>query len=175
MKQVFFALTFAALVMVSNAYAGKKNQFDFKGVVLGEVATPEFIKRKLGTDCGAGTDGVQVCNGGVTIAQAPAAMNLVIGKTGRVIRILLQFSSDDYGNVEQALSAKFGAPTVHRSVVQNGSGARFDQIQSYWGDDDASVTLHRYAGTVRQSVVYFSTAEDPAMRKPNAAAVNGDL
>ncbi|WP_027142925.1 hypothetical protein [Mesorhizobium sp. WSM3626] len=175
MKQVMFAFAFATVVTVSVAHAGEDNRFDFKGVVLGEVATPEFIKRKLGADCGAGANGVQVCNGGVTIAQAPAAMNLVIGKTGRVVRILLQFNSDDYANVEQALSAKFGAPTVHRSVIQNGSGAQFDQIQSYWGDDEASVTLHRYAGTVRQSLVYFSTAEDPAMRKANAAAINGDL
>ncbi|QKC85764.1 hypothetical protein [Mesorhizobium sp. NZP2077] len=174
MKQGIFAFTFATLVIVSTAYAGEKNQFDFKGVVLGEIATPEFIQQTLGASCGA-NGGMQVCNGGVTIAQAPAAINLVIGKTGRVIRIALQFNSGEYADVEEALTGKFGVPRVHRSTVQNGIGAQFDQIESYWGDDEASVVLHRYAGTVRQSLVYFSTAEDAAMKRANAAANQGDL
>ena len=145
--------------------ASTSQRFDFKGIVVGAPATPRTIKQKLGVDCGAGYEGMQVCNGTVTIAGVIADMNLVISKTGKVQRIGLSFSSKFYEQVEDAMIKKFGKPGVNlTSEVQNGYGARFTQRELLWGDTPNTVAMMKYANKVTDSFIMFSSAEEAAMR-----------
>lgn len=145
--------------------ASTSQRFDFKGIVVGAPATPRTIKQKLGVDCGVGYEGMQVCNGTVTIAGVIADMNLVISNTDKVQRIGLSFSSKFYEQVEDAMIKKFGKPGVNlTSEVQNGYGARFTQRELLWGDAPNTVAMMKYANKVTDSFIMFSSAEETAMR-----------
>jgi hypothetical protein len=135
--------------------------FDFKGVVLGGEATPEYIKEKLGVDCGEGAYGTQVCNGDVTIALEAATMNLVISKTGHVQRIVLSLSPDSFDIVSLELSKKFGRPKISTSVVQNRMGAKYKQIELTWSSKlGGSVIYSKYPVSLERSYLSFRTKED---------------
>mgnify|MGYP003402239828 FL=1 len=136
--------------------------FDFKGIVLGQPATVAQVEEKLGIRCGAGIDSIQVCNGGVTIAQERATVNLVINDQGVVRRINLSLSPESFDVVAPLLIEKFGAPTATtKGELQNRMGAKFEQTTHLWKDDQENHVLYsRYAGTVDKSFLSFTTKED---------------
>lgn len=145
---------------VSLIFSGDAAAYDFKGVHVGQPATPESIREALGVSCGEGYPGSQVCNGTQTIAGAVARMNLVIGVSGNVQRIMLVFPSQDYGHVEAAMLEKFGPPTEREeSVVQNRLGATFDQVHSHWIGDGVYISMSRLSADITESNVVFYSQE----------------
>lgn len=136
--------------------------FDFKGIKIGALATPEQVQEKLGVKCGAGANAAQVCNGTVTIARETARLNLVINSAGVVQRMHLMLSPEAFDIVAPMLISKFGPPTkTSHSQIQNRMGAKFDQVRYWWqGEGDTEVDYSRYTGTLDSSTLYFSTKED---------------
>lgn len=145
--------------MIPNA----AESFDFKGVYIGQPATPEMIQRHLGARCGEGSGAsTAVCNGRVTIAHVPADMNLVIGQSGNVQRISLRFESRQFGQVARAMIQKFGEPdSVQTTPVQNSFGARLNREVAEWRKDSVAVALRSIAGSRADtsSVYYYSQEE----------------
>lgn len=155
-----FILILAMLILSSPTCA-----FDFKGIAVGGSATPSDIQEKLGVKCGEGYENMQVCNGEVTIALAPASMNLVISPKGIVQRIALTLLPEAFDDVAPELVRKFGKPaTVSRTTVQNRMGAKYLQISYHWSAKDGSEVLYtKYAGTLDRSTLNFSTKADRAV------------
>jgi hypothetical protein len=92
-------------------------------------------------------------------------MNLVFGGDGVVQRILLEFDSNSFPEVEAAVLHKFGTPSsTVRGDIQNRLGATFHDVLHTWSaKDGAAVGLHRYAGSVSSSTLYFSIERDRRM------------
>jgi len=159
LSPVHFALLLGLWATVSAAAAPA---FDFKGIRLGESSTPKQIRERLGVSCGIGAEDIQVCNGRVTIAEEPAEMNLVLSATGVVQRINLTLEPEQFDIVATELIRKFGKPATHsRSTVQNGFGANFAQQAIQWNGPAGTVLFfEKYAGSLRQSMLFFSTAAD---------------
>lgn len=163
-----------ALLLLAPLWA---SAYDFKGVEVGKPATPALIKEKLGVDCGAGFAGIQVCNGLVTIAKEPARMNLVINKDGIVQRIHLTLDPSAFDAIAPLLVEKFGPPTAtKRDVVQNRMGAKFDQVDYYWKNEQEDMMSYgRYATTLDTSSLYIGTKEDRAKATARQSDRKGDL
>jgi hypothetical protein len=136
--------------------------FDFKGIAIGDTATPAQIQERLGVTCAQGYAETQICNGDVSIARAPATMNLVINSRGIVQRIDLTVAPEAFDEVTRELIRNFGNPTrTSQSVVQNGTGAKYAQTTHLWADKNGAQVLYmKYAGTLDRSRLYFSTKAD---------------
>ncbi len=166
------ALVYAVFFLSSQCWA-----FDFKGVVVGAFATPDDIYRRLGVSCGEGYEGVQVCNGEVTIAHEPASMNLVISPKGIVQRIALTLSPDAFDDVAPELIQKFGEPTrVTHSIVQNRMGAKYPQTVYLWsGKGGIQMLYMKYSGTLDRSTLDFSTKADRVLLQGDKRGRGKDL
>jgi hypothetical protein len=157
----------ACLAACAVAWGAPAARFDFKGVVIGEPATPEDIQQKLGLKCGLGAFSFQVCNGRGTIAGEPSDINLVIGADGIVRRIRVSFNAKSFSDVASAVLAKLGKPTkTTREVTQNRMGASFLNVTHYWVDASrAEVVLTQNAGSLDESLLMFSTEAERKMRE----------
>jgi hypothetical protein len=166
-NQGFVMLTIRLLLTLALLLPSFAAAYDFKGISIGQTATPAQITEKLGVKCDEGHKGLQVCNGMVTIAREDVMMNLVISPQGIVQRINLSLSPDAFDTVAQLLIEKFGPTTTsNRSKVQNRMGAKFDQVELFWEDKNGNQVLYsRYAGMIDQSSLSFTTKEDREMLK----------
>ena len=133
--------------------------FDFNGIAIGSTATPVQIQERLGVTCGERYAEMQICSGDVSIARAPATINLLINSRGIVQRIDLTLSLEAFDEVARELIRKFGNPTrTSRSVIENGTGVKYAQTVHLWADKDGAQVLYvKYAGTLDRSRLYFST------------------
>lgn len=193
--------TFNVVVLLLFFVAGRGEaaNLDFKGLMLdGEVTTAQVeenlrtpcqqtdkpcdefwqgIHDKMSVSCGDGVGGVKVCNGMTTVAGERAEANVVIGSSGHLQRIFLTLDSDAFDAIADELIKKFGRPSsTKRSVVQNGFGARYLQVEHVWhGANGSSVLLSKYATSVDKSTLYFSTKADNEMLSDSKKGRSDDL
>lgn len=148
--------------------------FDFRGVRIGDMATPGAVEQALrdkdssfiaGVKCDVGVRGAQVCNGITVIAGAPAEVNALIDASGRLIRIRMSFPSDYFELVARGAEEKYGKPTTSASEsVQNRMGAAFLNTTLVWGDLNGNyIQLSKYGNTVDRGFIYFGTRQDTAL------------
>ena len=164
-------LIFLLLTIATNAHA-----LDFKGIELGAPTTKEEVVSKIGLSCGPGTNHLLICTGYSTIAGARAFINLVVGKSGNVSRILIDFKESSYAEVARAIQKKFGPPIeTENDILQNAMGAKFKQEKMIWMEGENHVVLRRYAGNITDSSIYMSTEEDRAMMREFNEKAAGDL
>ena len=166
------AATFS--VLAAPTYA---QTFDFKGISIGQPATPEQVKQAMGVDCGPGINGMQVCNGRVPVGSYSNDVNLVISPTGNIQRISLEFSSSMYEGFVGALTDKYGKPTdIYETTLQNGYGAQFRQTITEWkGSNEVMIQLVRYHTGTDTSRLYYSTKEDRDMLNRNRSINSSDF
>jgi hypothetical protein len=165
-----------ALAVVFVALQAPAVALDFKGIVVGEPATPEQVLEKLGVECGAGFNGIRVCNGAVTIAREGAKMNLVISAAGVVQRIDLTLSPRSFEVVAPLLIEKFGEPAqTGRSELQSRLGAKYQQVVLLWRNGEVEAVYSKYAGSIDSSRLYFSTKEDRERLSGRTSNRRGDI
>jgi hypothetical protein len=78
----------------------------------------------------------QVCAGVTSIAAVPAEATVLLGASRRVLRMTFQFAGEDYPQVLDAMTAKWGEGIVEV----------FDEhTESYWWifDDGISISVHQ--------------------------------
>jgi hypothetical protein len=152
--------------------------FDFRGLRVGDFTTPGAVEAAMQKDmdhpyfkCGSGSGGMQVCNGLTIIAGAVAEVNSVIDDSGRLIRISLRISSDDFEQVTTGAQEKYGPPTSSSSeLLQNRAGATFANRTLIWGNEKGNyIQALKYAGTIDKALVYFGTPEDTALLNQTGA------
>lgn len=177
MKMLKIALVLVVLPAV--AAEPRSTVYDFKGVEIGVPATPQDVESKLGIKCGVGGkhNQLQVCNGATTVAKERAKLNLVIGPTGLVERILLTIDADSFDSVEPEIVRKFGSPTKRETpTIQNRYGAIFQQTIDTWaGENGVRVEFKRYAGNVEDASLYFSTESDRRLLRGDDEDRSGDI
>nr|MDP2192029.1 hypothetical protein [Rhodoferax sp.] len=167
-----FRIFVLLLLVTTNAYS-----FEFKGVRVGAKSSVAEVQERLGVACGVGHADMQVCNGHVTVAEEPATVNLVLSPTGIVQRISLRLSSDPFEQVAAALAEKYGRPSrILRSAVQNAFGARYQQVEHVWlRSGGLQLEYSKFAGTVDQSEIHFSTKADRDLLSGAKRKRSGDL
>ncbi|NOT65290.1 MAG: hypothetical protein HOP06_04540 [Methylotenera sp.] len=196
-KCKFLVLAFA--LFNNYAYASSV-KLDFKGLVLGELASTEQIENTLNAGCksqinescndseltiyestkikcGEGGNGGKVCNGFTTIAGERAEANIVIGSSGKLQRVWLRTSSYSFDSISDELIKKFGKPSrVKNSNVQNRFGATYPQKELVWkGANSATLNFEKYGSKLDESSLYFSTKEDLEMLLNKSKTVKNDL
>ncbi|MES2279946.1 MAG: hypothetical protein V4542_00890 [Pseudomonadota bacterium] len=160
---------------------GAAHSFDFKGLVLGDLATTDAVESalaycgptsdrkcepyqlRMNVKCGAGENNWQICNGITTVAGNAARVNLVINGEGVIQRIALSdISSRAFGDISEQLKTKFGKPrTQKQSAVQNGFGAVFEQTELVWSNAKRHrVEFIEYDGSIDNSSLYFGIPQD---------------
>lgn len=71
-----------------------------------------------------------------------------------------------------ALTVKYGPPTVKNSVIQNRMGASFDQVEASWKDGATALTLMKHGSTIDSPVLRLTGSElakDSAKRSQEKA------
>ncbi len=175
--------------------------YDFKGLELGAPTTAAEVQDRLNTPCvnvvggacdaldaklheqqsircGLGSEGMTVCNGVTTVVGAVSRVTLVISAEGLLQRVMVsEFDADQFDAVFAELQRKFGRPkTVSKPVLENGFGARFQQVQATWTDSQRrQVTVWKYSGTSNESCLYFGTLQDQQLMNRLNQGTKGDL
>jgi hypothetical protein len=154
MKVILFVLT----LMLSQSIAA----FDYKGIELGKTYSLEEIREKIGVECGAGSEGMQVCNGSASFASEAAQINIVLNKVNSVQRIALTLSPSAFEEIARLLKDKFGRPAkVEASKIQNRFGAQYTQLIHTWRKKgELELIYTKYAGGLETSYLHFSTKDD---------------
>jgi len=132
----------------------------------------------LGFGCGAGSQGMQVCNGSVRIGSTTtASANVVISADGILQRIDLTIPTSSFDKVAPALVEKYGPPDRESSpTLQNGFGVQFQQTQLEWkAKSGVALLALRYDGSVTDSLVSFTTRSDRLLRSNPGQARASDL
>ena len=150
--------------------------FDFKGIELGKPSDPSTIYYELRARCSKGVNDYQVCNGDVTIAGVSGVMNLLMDQTGVVIRISINFDSENFDTILPEVLKKFGNGKRSATMVQNKMGAKFENITYTWKKAGGlDLVLTKYAGNLERSNLYFSTPADKALLKNSGKAKANDI
>jgi len=76
-------------------------------------------------------------------------------------RVLLSVgvSRIKFDDTLNALTVKYGPPTVKNSVIQNRMGASFDQVEATWRDGASLLTLLKHGSTIDNPVLRLTGAE----------------
>lgn len=137
----------------------------FKGLRLGANTTADEVSAATGLSCGAGYEDKVVCNGGTTIAEAAAAANFVISKSGTLQRMSFYIDSDQFDGVFLALVEKLGNPqSLKQPTVQNAFGAKFQDLVAIWRRKNGlELMAHKFGVDREKSVIIFTTSADRAL------------
>jgi hypothetical protein len=145
----------------ASAEAGPKT-FEFKGLVIGSKTSPAQVRKATGLKCEDRANGLQMCNGALSIGLAHATANIVISRAGILQRIHMTLPSYEFEDVITAFVEKYGDPDkAEHPMLQNGVGQQFQQTLLIWmNDNNSSLIAKRFTGSITDSFFAFSTAED---------------
>lgn len=149
------ALCVVAALSMSQAYA-----LDIKGITVGEKANCELL-RSLEVRSGQFFNSCEASQSvlihRVSFLSGQSSLSVHRGADGLVNAVLVsQFAFDD---ALDALTQKFGSPRVTNSVVQNGMGAKFDQVSAVWEDDVAILMLKRHGSKLGEPSLSLMSKE----------------
>ncbi|PCJ56254.1 MAG: hypothetical protein COA73_12460 [Candidatus Hydrogenedentota bacterium] len=74
--------------------------------------------------------------------------------TRRVVAIVL--TDFDFEKAVSSFTKKYGTPTVENSVLENGFGAKFDQVEAIWTQGEISLRIAKHGMKTRESTLYLS-------------------
>lgn len=98
-----------------------------------------------------------------TIAGVTARSVFVRFDAGLVKSVLVDFNSDDFDRVSEALLSKYGEPNNKRQeTLKNRMGATFENVIMTWMDgtpeiSGTAMSLRRYTKDVTSSALFIST------------------
>jgi hypothetical protein len=79
---------------------------------------------------------------------------------GRLTEIFIHFPARDYETIVRAFIAKFGLPDTNVVVqLQNRMGAKFDNPQVIWRDDQTTLSISRYGKDLDNGIVTMLSNE----------------
>jgi len=179
LKPLFFA---AVIIMSSEAKA-----LDFKGIELGKHLIISAERSVFGTlDCNPMQmetneyqlylqemrfvmRGVQeICVANTSIATVPADVTVVFGSYRRVLRLTFQFAGENYSQVTEAMTSKWGAGVVE---VRD----QFDASVWWVFNDGTSISVHQIPADDNTTVVEDSSSVGLAVYALPATTPAGDL
>jgi len=72
---------------------------------------------------------------------------------GTLYRITATFYASSFTAMQEALTGKYGAPSVTSAEYQNAYGAKFTGNIATWDNNVSTITLRQYGGTVEYSTL----------------------
>lgn len=153
-----------------------------KGIAIGEPVTVDRLRDSLGfiAKDGAVIDrgcAVSACGlGKTTIAGAPADLVLSMDTGARVATISAMFTSASFTDIDAALRAKYGKPTLSgQQISQTLFGARFQVITECWTDEAGNrMSLTNHSDATHGFLLLQSKAEVDRQAALSAKA-KGDI
>ncbi len=151
---------FVLIFVLATDYAVAGGEFDFKGVSIGKLSTAEEVESRLGIKCGAGVNGMTVCNGFTTIGGESARGHVMIESSGTVARITVSFSERTFDAIESGLIEKFGSPTTNRQSSRNRAGVSFESVTHLWTTPERGiVTVSKNISSAGDAVLIMRSKE----------------
>lgn len=145
------------IAIIASAFVAPVSAFDFKGIEIGAVVSPDEIEQKLGTRC---TGRVPTrCTASVVLANVRGFMMITRTADNVIEMITISFDSSQFMDVEAIALKKFGEPSNKASrSVQNRMGAVFENVEYTWADEKGdSVLLQKYASTIDKSYLTYTS------------------
>lgn len=87
-----------------------------------------------------------------TIADIPTTSQFEFFQ-GKLYRISATFYASSFTAMQEALTGKYGAPSVTTVEYQNAFGAKFTGSVATWDNSVSTMTLRQYGGTVEYSAL----------------------
>ncbi len=107
-----------------------------------------------------------------TIADIPATTQFDFYQ-GKLYRISATFYASRFTAMQEALTGKYGTPSVTAAEYQNGFGAKFTGSVATWDNSVSTITLRQYAGSVDYSALVTENkalAAQAATAKPKQSS-----
>ena len=153
---------------------------ELKGLKVGQPVDCPIIKA-METRSGTFYNGC--VNGVPSFATEVQFLNvktlMMVGQSPERVLTFVSMSGIDFETALDALTLKFGAPKLERSVIQNRMGASFDQVEATWTDGDERMVLSKHGGSIgRTSLIYLgkeAVAEGQRVRAEKAKAAASSL
>ena len=146
------------LALLAPPLSGAASAVDFKGIKLGQTLWITQERAVFGTlDCNpmqmspeqhqiyvqelqqVMPEVREVCAGSTSIAAVPAEVTVLLGAYRRVLRMTFQFASENYPQVLNAMTAKWGEGVAE---VRD----EFDESVWWDFDDGISISVHQTPG-----------------------------
>lgn len=163
-----------AVAMALIAFQCVAGEINFKGMPFGTSKT-EFMQKYPAASSMCfkrDADQMDCCDLGVGFNVPTYADILPKGATAcfideRFESIEMTFESSVYSNIVAAMAAKFGKPRSSAQVVQNGFGARFNQITKTWHLKDTDAFAKDFSPDLDSAtVMLMSRKYENEIRKP---------
>ncbi len=87
-----------------------------------------------------------------TVADIPTTSQVDFFQ-GKLYRITATFYASSFTAMQEALTGKYGAPSVTAVEYQNAFGAKFSGSVATWDNNVSTITLRQYGGTVEYSAL----------------------
>jgi hypothetical protein len=133
--------------------------FEFRGCHLGDVFT-ESVAHEQGYMCSQSTLFERVC---VNVREQIGGREVTISyllRNGKLVRIAMFFSPDDYLVIFASFVEKFGAPDQRMSeAVKTRTGAVLMNDAAYWQTDAEELVIQRYGSTMADGSVTIRSSK----------------
>ena len=96
-----------------------------------------------------------------TLANAPIEIMWVGILTSQVSVISLSFKTDNFNQINSALTEKYGAGISTKSIIQNRAGAAFDNEDITWTKGSNTMLLSQRRGKIDTAALIVTTARQP--------------
>ena len=153
---------------------------DFKGSKFGDT-TAQFQELQRGFVCADGGDPCRMLAWSTPEGREDATMTYA-GETAKgfyakfdedkLVSVEVRIRPESFDRVLVGLTGKFGKPKLHRSVVQNRMGVKFDQVSASWSRKDGLILARRYAEDVSSGVIHLVSPGLAKQIQTNEAAAN---
>ena len=185
MRRILLAL--ALYIVTASAASGQtptrsdspvspKERFEFRGVHLGDTLTQK-VEKELNLKCYVFL-GERQCLIGMDRVAGVGETTVFKTVDERLMSVEFIFASEDFSTFLEALTARWGKPASQTSEdIQNGMGARFENIITRWQLADGAVELARYSDKITRSaltVLHDSLSQVVMQRRSAAAAEAGN-
>lgn len=144
-----------AFMFISSSAFG----FDFKGIELGKVSSYEKVSNTLSIQCHDEDSGKVWCIGDNTIVGYKAKVVITLNVEKVVENISIKFNPENFENIANSLTKKFGKPNIKNSIISNAMGATFNQVDMSWKDNISYMRLQKYSGSITEGSLWMVTNE----------------
>lgn len=87
-----------------------------------------------------------------TVADIPTTSRFDFFQ-GKLYRVTSAFYASSFTAMQEALTGKFGAPSITSAEYQNAYGAKLTGKIATWDNSISTITLRQYGGTVEYSAL----------------------
>lgn len=160
-KHLFRAALFtSALLAAGLVSAATPEPLGFKGIVLGSDLAQLRADHRIECRSACAPSADRICNlrphERETLAGDPVSSVFWFYWRDRLTSISINLEEKHFGKAVEALSQKYGKPTLKTEMVRNHQDSAFENRTYTWKHANGSLTAQRYSGMLNRSTIRFA-------------------